>query len=172
MAKARKRGAATIEARVRPYDWSDLRELMDNTAGWARNWDDVLRYLRGPARFDADFARAEIPALIEDIDELRRAGFRFTTDYRDLWEAITGEDISGLPEPTRVKTPPTNPIELEDRYLRGLRFPATKNDAIEVAERNHAPARVMDILQRIEDKGYTEMASLLEEIGDYAWDHD
>ena len=42
-----------------PYDASDLKELMDNTGGWAKSWNDVLRYLRGPAGRDADFAKVK-----------------------------------------------------------------------------------------------------------------
>ncbi|HEY8476663.1 MAG TPA: DUF2795 domain-containing protein [Chloroflexota bacterium] len=161
-----------VGTRKRPYDHSDLKELMDNVGGWAESWDHVLRYLRGPARYDADFAEDEVPALIADVQRLKERGLPFTTDYRNVWQAITGEDASKLPPPEGVKKPPTNPLELEDRYLKGLQFPAEKDDVLRVARQHHAPPRVMGVLERIESRTYTNMGSLLEEVGDHAWDHD
>lgn len=166
MARAKTKGAK------RTYDASDFKELMDNTGGWARDWNDVLRYLRGPAVYDADFAKNEVPGMIEDVEELQRKGVSFTTDYREVWKALTGEDVSHLPPPEGITTPPTNPIELEDQYLQGLKFPARKNDVLEAARRNKAPQRVMDVLQRLKDQQYSNMGSLLEKVGDLTWDHD
>lgn len=156
----------------RPYDASDLKELMDNTGGWAKDWDQVLRYLKGPAVKDADFAKDEVPALIDDIKHLKKEDFKFTTDYRKIWKEISGESGKDLPTPEGVKKPPTNPIELEDKYLKGLDFPAKKSDVIEQAKHNDAPERVIKTLKQIENEEYKDMDSLLEGVGDVAWDHD
>lgn len=160
------------QAKDRAYDASDLKELLDNTGGWARNWDDVLRYLEGPAEKDADFSGKEVPQLIEDVRHLRDDKIHFTTDYREVWNALTGENTDDLPPPEGVKKPQTNPVELEDKYLRGLDFPAGKRQVVEHAEKRKAPSRVLDVLQRVESKEYREMAGLIESAGDASWDHD
>lgn len=160
------------QRKQRSYDASDFKELMDNAGGWARDWDDVLRYLRGPAQHDADFAKNEVPGMIADIEEVRRKGMPFTTDYRQIWRAVTGEDIQNLPPPEGIRRPPTNPLELEGRYFRGLDFPCRKGEVLDVAKRNRAPARVMEILLKLKDKSYRDMGSLLEAVGDLTWDHD
>lgn len=156
----------------RTYDHSDLKELMDNTGGWARSWDDVLRYLRGPAERDADFAKKELPALVEDIERLRDEKVPFDWDYRKAWRAITGERESHLPPPEGLKEPPTNPIELEDRYLKGLGFPADKEAVLGRARRNHAPERVVQLLERLKKKEFEDLPDLVEAVGDLTWDHD
>jgi hypothetical protein len=159
-------------AKQRTYDHSDLKELMDNTGGWARTWDDVLRYLRGPAVRDADFSKQEVPVLIEDIERLRDENVPFDWDYRKAWRAITGEKTDRLPPPEGVKEPPTNPIELEDRYLKGLHFPASKNAVLDRARKNNAPERVTQVLERLGKKELRDMPELLEAVGDLTWDHD
>ncbi|PZG01556.1 DUF2795 domain-containing protein [Micromonospora deserti] len=159
-------------ARQRTYDHSDVKELMDNTGGWARSWDDVLRYLRGPAVRDADFSKQEVPVLIEDIERLRNENVPFDWDYRKAWAAISGEKTSDLPPPEGIKEPPTNPIELEDRYLKGLDFPAGKDAVLDRARRNEAPERVTQVLGRVKKKEFTDLAELLEAVGDLTWDHD
>jgi uncharacterized protein (UPF0335 family) len=158
----------------RPYDASDLKELMDNTGGWAKNWEEVLRYLRGPAVYDADFAKDEVPALIDDVKKLQEKGFKFTSDYREIWHEITGEKTEDLPEPEGRKKPPVNPLELEDKYLKGLGFPAKKSNVLAQARKNDSPERVIDTLQMLEEEEeeYKDMPRLLEAVGDVAWDHD
>lgn len=159
------------QTREREYDASDLKELMDNTAGWARNWHDVLRYLEGPAEKDADFSKKEVPQLIEDIRHLKEHDTKFNTDYRDIWKELTGENIGHLPPPREKKKPQTNPVELEDKYLGDLEFPADKAEVIHAAEERKAPSRVLDVLQRVQSREYKEMAELLESTGDVSWDH-
>lgn len=159
-------------AAQRKYDASDLKELMDNTGGWARDWDDVLRYLHGPAGKDADFSKEEVPQLIHDVESLKKDHVHFTSDYRKVWKELTGESTDDLQPPEGVRTPKTNPVELEDRYLRDLDFPAGKNDVVKQAEKKKAPSRVLDVLQRVESKEYKEMAQLMESVGDVSWDHD
>ncbi len=163
---------AKARAKKRSYDASDVKELMDNTGGWARNWDDVLKYLHGPAVYDADFAKDEVPGMIEDVEQLKKENVPFTTDYREIWHALTGERTEGLPPPEGIKTPPTNPIELEGKYLKGLKFPAHKAQVLDTAKANHAPGRVMEVLLKLKDRPYKDMGSLLEAVGDLTWDHD
>ncbi|HEX7046347.1 MAG TPA: DUF2795 domain-containing protein [Gammaproteobacteria bacterium] len=159
------------QTREREYDASDIKELMDNTAGWAKNWHDVLRYLEGPAEKDADFSKKEVPQLIEDIRHLDNHNVDFMTDYRKIWKELTGEDASHLPEPREKEQPQTNPVELEDKYLNDVDFPADKADVIHAAEENKTPSRVLDVLHRVQSKEYKDMAELLESTGDVAWDH-
>lgn len=162
----------TGHSQARAYDASDIRELMDNTGGWARNWDDVLRYLEGPAEKDSDFSKKEVPQLIEDVKTLKQEHAEFSTDYRTVWKELTGETADDLPPPEGVTKTQINPVELEDKYLRGLDFPAKKHDVVEQAEQKKAPSRVLDVLQRVESKEYREMAQLMESVGDVSWDHD
>lgn len=156
----------------RPYNALDLKELMESTGGWAKNWDHVLRYLHGPAVRDSDFPEKKVPALLEDIEGVKRRGIKFTVDYRNVWEAITGEKTRDLPPPKGVVEPATNPIELEDQYLKDLSFPATKEDVRRTAHACDAPERVMAILSEIEDKRYGDLGELLEAIGERSWNHD
>ncbi|MCZ7574212.1 MAG: DUF2795 domain-containing protein [Ardenticatenaceae bacterium] len=156
----------------RPYDASDLKELMDNAGEWAKNWGDVLQYLRGPAQYDADFAKDEVPALMKDVENLKQRRVKFTTDYRKMWKEISGEEGKNLPPPEDVKKSATNPVELEDKYLKGLKFPASTSDVIANAKSHNAPERVMDVLKRIDDEQYQNMGRLLESVGDETRDHD
>ena len=156
---------------ARTYDASDIKELMDNTGGWAKNWDQVLEYLKGPAVRDSDFAKDEVPEMIHDVEKLKKEGFGFTNDYRKIWHKISGEDTSGMDQPGDMKPTPTNPIELKDKYLKGLDFPASKAQVIDKAKANDAPERVMKVLKKLEDEKYKNMPGLLEAVGDIAWDH-
>lgn len=159
------------QTREREYAASDLKQLMDNTAAWAKNWQDVLRYLEGPAQKDANFSKKEIPQLIADVRHLDVHNVDYMTDYRLIWKELTGEDASHLPAPREKETPQTNPVELEEKYLNDVDFPADKADIINAAEENKTPSRVLDVLHRVQSKEYKEMAELLESTGDVAWDH-
>jgi hypothetical protein len=162
-----------MKALRRKYDASDLKELMDNTAGWARDWDDVIDYIQGPGRYDSDFAKDEVPEIAMDIEKLKQEHVPFTLDYRKIYEVITGKSGKGLkppPKKTYGKTI-TNPNELKSKWLKGMCFPAGKQDAIAAGERNHAPDAVKAILNKIKDKQYENRDMLMEEIGDFAW-HD
>ncbi len=155
----------------RHYDASDLKELMDNTGGWAKNWDEVLRYLHGPAPYDSDFAKDEVPDMIRDVESLKKKDFPFTTDYRKMWAEITGKSTKDMPKPNKPKVPPAGMIRLEDEYLKGLRFPASKKAVLDKAKENHSPQEVMDMLEGIDDETYENMGRLMESVGDVAWDH-
>ncbi len=160
------------DEKKRLYGPSDLKELMDNTGGWAKNWDEVLRYLHGPAPYDSDFAKDEVPDLIRDVESLKEKDFPFTTDYRKMWAEITGKSTKGMPKPEGVHKPPVGMIQLEDQYLKGLKFPASKQDVIAKAKENHASHEVMQVLEDIDDQTYKNMGRLMESVGDIAWDHD
>ncbi len=156
----------------RHYGASDLKELMDNTGGWARNWDQVLRYLHGPAPYDSDFAKDEVPDLIRDVESLKEKDFPFTTDYRKMWAEITGKSTEGMPKPEGIRKPVVGMIQLEDQYLKGLGFPASKKNVLAKAKENQAPEEVMQMLRDIDDETYKDMGRLMESVGDITWDHD
>ncbi len=145
----------------RPYDASDVQHAMDSVGSWAKSWDDVLRFLRGPGPYDSDFAPGELPALIHDLEELKRRGAPFTTDYRQVWHALTGEATNDM-APPEISSVPVSLPELQDRYLRGLEFPATREEAVHGAQENGAPRDVLQVLEAIQDKQYRDMGMLVE----------
>lgn len=49
--------------------------------------------------------------------------------------------------------------------IKGIEFPATKEDIISQAENNNAPADVLDILNQIEDKEYGSPVEIAQEVG-------
>ena len=110
--------------------------------------------------------------MIADIESLKKKNFKFTSDYRDVWKEISGEKSEHLPPPEGVKEPQTNPIEMEDKYLKGLEFPAEKSDVVQKAKNKGATKRVLDVLTQLEDEEFNDMNGLLESVGDVAWDHD
>ncbi len=69
-----------------PYDSSDLSELMDNTGGWAKSWNDVIWYVENVAVYDSDFAKDEIQPIKEALEKVKKADKPFTTDYRNLYK--------------------------------------------------------------------------------------
>ena len=154
----------------RPYDAADLKALMDSARGWAQSWDDLLRYLTGAAIDTADFDQEQLAAFIRDIERLNRQGVDFATDYRELWRAITGEESARMPPPADIEPAPTNPVELENDYLSGLEFPAAKPTILEHVKKRQAPLRVIEVLERLEDKQYPAMGDLLAEVAQLAWE--
>ena len=54
-------------------------------------------------------------------------------------------------------------IEVE-KYLKGVDYPATKQDLIDAASDNDAPDEVMDALNRIADKEYDSPADVSKEV--------
>ena len=156
----------------RTYDASDYKELMDNTGGWAKNWGDVLWYLEHVAVYDADFAKNEVPGMIDDVKQLQQDNFPYTTDYRTIWHKLTGADTGELPPPEGVKSHGINPREIAGRWLKGLDFPASKDQVMRRAKDNHAPKHVVQVLSEIDDQTYKNMGLLLEKVGDKTWDHD
>lgn len=156
----------------RTYDSSDIKELMDNTYDWAKSWDDVLWYIQNIASYDADFAKDEIEPLKEDVEKVKKENRSFTYDYRQIFEYITGKTCEDCPPPEGLKSHDINPKELADKWLKNLDFPASKDQAASLAQKNNAPEKVTMILHKIEDKEYQNIGSLLEAVGDKTWDHD
>ncbi len=50
-------------------------------------------------------------------------------------------------------------------YLKGIDYPADKNELLDHAEENGAPDQVMDILRQLADKQYTSPADVEKEFG-------
>lgn len=59
-----------------------------------------------------------------------------------------------------------NPAAVE-RYLRGIAFPATKDDLIEQARDNDAPGDVLKALDMLDDKRYDSVVDITKEVGKY-----
>lgn len=51
------------------------------------------------------------------------------------------------------------------RYLGGIRYPASKSDLIDTAKSNNAPPPVIDILNRMPDKKFEALNQIEEEFG-------
>lgn len=52
-----------------------------------------------------------------------------------------------------------------ERYLKGIHYPARKNDLISQAQNNGAPDDVMNVLNRFEDKEYKSTVDVAKEVG-------
>lgn len=57
-----------------------------------------------------------------------------------------------------------NPVQIE-KYLRGVDFPAGKNDVIQCAEDNEAPDEVLSALNRLGDYQYNSPVDITKEVG-------
>ena len=57
-----------------------------------------------------------------------------------------------------------NPIQLE-KYLKGVDYPASKNDLIKHAQQNGADQRVLDTLKQLPDRSYEGPAGISKAIG-------
>lgn len=159
-------------AQLEGYAASDLKELMDNIGGWAQGWDDAVWYVETVATYDADFADEEIEPLASDLRRLQEEGAEWSTDYREVYEAITGEPCAECDEPEGLTHHAIHPRKLADDYLKGLEFPAKKAAVLETARDNDAPEDMFRTLEQIEDEEYPNVGRLLEAIGDVSWDHD
>ncbi|WP_038466549.1 DUF2795 domain-containing protein [Candidatus Odyssella acanthamoebae] len=54
------------------------------------------------------------------------------------------------------------PIAIE-KYLKGISFPASKNDLIRQAEDNQAPDAVINVLEEFSDKEYNSVTDVAQE---------
>jgi hypothetical protein len=153
----------------RPYDESDLKEVYDNIGADVGSWDDLITYLKGPAAYDADFAKDEIAPMVEDIQRLKDRKERFTQDYRRVWELITGEKAKGKPQD--LKKHPLNPIQAQ-RMFEDMDFPTSKREMVRHAQKKGVSDQVAALLEKVEDDRFESLGRMLEEIGDQAWDHD
>jgi hypothetical protein len=67
---------------------SSLNILIDTTAPWASNWNEILLYLRGPGMKNPEFTVNEVIWLIDEIKTLRDENFPYTTNVEKIWEHI------------------------------------------------------------------------------------
>lgn len=152
--------------------YSDIKEVMDNVGGWARNWGDVLWYAEGPAVYDADIARHEVPQLKHFFEDAEKKNVDFTTDYRQVWQAVTGQDTSGMPEPKPPKSYGIDPRRLAKDLQAQVDFPASKSAIVKAAEKKQEPKQALDVLRKIDDRDYDNVWMVIEAVGDQTWDHD
>jgi hypothetical protein len=54
-----------------------------------------------------------------------------------------------------------------ETYLRGIDFPATKDDLIDCARENQAPGDVLHVLDKLDDKEYRSVVDITEEVGKF-----
>lgn len=87
---------ATRQVPERAYTALHLKQLMDETGSWARSWDDILRYLHDAA----EAGKLTMPQLTDDVRHLKGDNVHFTTDYRRMWQALTGENLPAPPDAT------------------------------------------------------------------------
>jgi hypothetical protein len=52
-----------------------------------------------------------------------------------------------------------------ERYLKGINFPASKQDLIKHAKQNNAPEDVIHVLNQFEDKEYHSVIDISKEVG-------
>jgi len=57
----------------------------------------------------------------------------------------------------------TNPVAIE-RYIKGIGFPANKEDLIQQAQENGAPEDVMDVLNRFDEHEYNSPIDISKEV--------
>lgn len=145
-----------------------LKALIDSTSGWAESWDDVVYYLKTVAVADTHLPPEVVDAVRDAVLRAKQHDVEFTTDYRQLWEAVTGEPAEGL-EPPEVRYVPANPIELKRVYLAGLTFPADRARAYAYAEDRGAPWRVLQTIRQLPHKEYRSLDEFLDAVGDIAW---
>lgn len=141
-----------------------LREVMDSVGGWAHGWHDVEWFLETVAPHDARVSWHEAPTLIWEVKHLHRRGVPFTTDYRQIYKAITGVDCP-LPEPPQPERFETLPLrQVAEKWLDGLRFPATPEEAVERARHHHAPADVIAALRELSEPSYPSVGVLVQRL--------
>lgn len=58
-----------------------------------------------------------------------------------------------------------NPIQLE-KYLKGVNYPASKNDLIKQAQQNGADQKVLDTLKQLPDQKFEGPTGISKAIGD------
>jgi Protein of unknown function (DUF2795) len=57
-----------------------------------------------------------------------------------------------------------NPIQVE-KYLKGVNYPANKNDLVKHAQQNGADQRVLETLKQLPDRSYEGPAGVSKAIG-------
>ena len=51
------------------------------------------------------------------------------------------------------------------RFLKGIDFPAQKQDLLQLARKNQADSTVIDLIQQLEDREYDNMAEVMQAFG-------
>jgi hypothetical protein len=154
-----------LKVKDRTYNSDDLRNLMYDAGGWAQGWDDVLWYLKTVAPHDHElFRRERVQALVWDVEQLSRTGKRFTTDYREVYREITGLECRSCRPPRAAPAHTLHLRQIADKWLEGLRFPATKEEALERAKHNHAPDDVLSALRQLREPSYPSVGALLQAV--------
>jgi hypothetical protein len=154
-----------LKVKDRTYNSDDLRNLMYDAGGWAQGWDDVLWYLKTVAPHDHElFRRERVQALVWDVEQLSRTGKRFTTDYREVYREITDLECRSCRPPRAAPAHTLHLRQIADKWLEGLRFPATKEEALERAKHNHAPDDVLSALRQLREPSYPSVGALLQAV--------
>lgn len=65
-------------------------------------------------------------------------------------------------QPIATKRP--NPIQMQ-KYLKGVSYPAAKNDLLSKAESNNAPADVVAVLKAMPGDKYASPAEVMKAVG-------
>lgn len=118
----------------RMYEPSDVKVLMEKIGSRASSWDDVLRYLDGPAKAETGLSSLEVQQLADDVRDLKQDDRHFTTDYSEVWRELS--------------EPHGEAAALD-------RSPSATQHA-------DPSARVMDVLRRVQSREYRELAGLRE----------
>jgi hypothetical protein len=137
---------------------------MYQVAGWAQNWDDVLWYLKTVAPHNKAFTALDVTAMVGYVERLHRMDGRFTTDYREMYQELTGRECVGCSAPDEGRVQKLSLRKIADKWLEGLRFPSSPDDVIERAKANHAPQNVLDALRALARAQYLNIGVLLQEI--------
>ncbi|SDK10917.1 PRC-barrel domain-containing protein [Methanoculleus thermophilus] len=92
-----------------------------------------------------------------------------TTELRETRERVTEETrpVTGVERPTTTPGPAPGHISASDlqTYLKGMDYPAGREDLVAHAQRNNAPESVITILQGFSNRTYRSAAEVSEEFG-------
>jgi hypothetical protein len=122
-------------------------------------------YLKTVAPHDHElFQREHVQGVIWDIEHLKRTGARFTTDYREVYKQITGLECRLCRSQRAAPARTLHLRQIADKWLQGLRFPATREDVLERAKHNHAPEDTLSALRQLQEPSYPSMGALLQKV--------
>lgn len=86
------------------------------------------------------------------------------TTHKDDGHKVGGQKSS---EGGRSNPHKASPAAVE-RYIKNISFPARKQDLINQAKKNEAPADVMEVINRFGDKTYNNPIDISKEVGKVA----
>jgi len=75
---------------------------------------------------------------------------------------MSNENMNNPSQPSSVKA--ANPVSVES-YLKGIDYPASKDDLIEKAKQNNAPEEVIQTLQQFSQGQYSSPIDVSKEVG-------